>query len=291
MPTVSSEIKKTASDPAEIIQLFPNKPRPGSRAKTLEGAIEIVTDNYVTREYKPSGTYVITEGTRHHIFLDHGYVQEFLPLIYGGGKASEVDISQYSMLSKSATLFVEPSPGSCSEKCRSDLRSGGITLPLKKPYDITKPSFVRYFDIPFAADLDKNIIQRKAIRKYIKFETKAAQGTLSDQEMTIWKRMCNVVDRRKAILLREQAKPQRALGEVITLDTGQRTVKWVSGSILPLSGKALQAIDILNTGEWFEADIIQDQDGSIMELRNIDFRDDYRLATDDEVNDFFFRQT
>jgi hypothetical protein len=60
--------------------------------------------------------------------------------------------------------------------------------------------------------------------------------------------------------------------------------------VVPLSAKAVSAIDILDVGEWFEADVLQDPEGAIVDLRNIDIREDYRLASDGELRDFLIHR-
>jgi hypothetical protein len=54
-----------------------------------------------------------------------------------------------------------------------------------------------------------------------------------------------------------------------------------------LSQKARDSTRFLEFGEWFEADIIPDADGSISDLCNVDPRPDYREGTDEDIEKLF----
>jgi len=290
MSPLSSKRERVLSGTSTVIQgNFPYQRQRSSQRATVGDKLEIIIDEYTEyRRYEPTGTYVTRSGREHRLFLDTEEFKDLFPSVYAAiGTIGSHLPSQYVGTSLPGSREDLPL---LSGGLRSWLQCGATSLPLKVPCNIKDPSFGELFGISPAPNWTENEVQREAIRQYIALEAKAAKGTLSDQEIVTWQKICGIVDRKKMISLREIAKPRRSLGQIIMDSEGRRTVKWASGLVVPLSAKAVSAIDILDVGEWFEADVLQDPEGAIVDLRNIDIREDYRLASDGELRDFLIHR-
>jgi len=169
----------------------------------------------------------------------------------------------------------------------TQIECGYVVLPLRAPCANLGALLREQFDIPVDAKESPGDMCRAAVRRFLALEHKAAIGAMSEDEMATWKKICVVVDREEVHHRRKARTPLKRFGEVCVDDEGKRTIKWSSGSIYPLSLQALSAIEFLDVGEWFEADVYENADGSVLELRNLHPRPDYRLGTDEEVADFF----
>jgi hypothetical protein len=171
------------------------------------------------------------------------------------------------------------------------LRCGSTVLPLKHMPEIYLISDGRYmlkeFDLEFSYKDSVEGVVTKAVRRYLLLEHKATRDTLSDAEFRVWQSVCQLVDRKRIAENRLAQRPRRAIGQVIRERSGYHGVEWSSGLRLPLSQKARDSTRFLEFGEWFEADIIPDADGSISDLCNVDPRPDYREGTDEDIEKLF----
>lgn len=142
------------------------------------------------------------------------------------------------------------------------------------------------FDIVLQGDSRQETAARAAIRKFRDYEGRAARALLSGSDFDLWKRMCETVDRVATIRRREARVFVRTLGQVLTKGDATR-VRWSSGEKVKLKPEAALSLEILNEGEWFEANVRNDEDGAVAELTNVDPRPDYRPPTDEEIDRFF----
>ena len=171
------------------------------------------------------------------------------------------------------------------------LRCGESVLPLKRPYSVAYGADgtmqIEEFGVGFPPGTSQTEVERGLIRRYMNLEHKAAPGALTSDELDVWKGICEVVDRDAVARARAETTPTRMLGEVIEDATGARGIRWVSGLELPIPQEAIRAVEVLNVGEWFEADVYWRGDGAVRALSNVDTRFDYRIATDAEIDAFF----
>jgi len=262
------------------------KDEPGPREQGIDLVVEF--EKYVEYHVEPSGAYVMREGSKHRFFARQEQIQDIVKAL-----------PQYTAQKREPPAFPldrfdweadrERRPHGLALKC------GDLMVPLQRPLQLARRAdgalVAADFDLVFPHGETQEAVHRRAIRRYREYEAKAARAALTSEEMAVWKRICSVVDRRREVELREQAKPRRALRQVLEDANGTRTVKWSSGLVLPLSQRAVAAIMVLDSGEWFEADVVQDVDGNVASLRNIDVRPDYRVATEDEIREYLDRRS
>ena len=57
-----------------------------------------------------------------------------------------------------------------------------------------------------------------------------------------------------------------------------------------VEGDTASEVDFLDVGEWFEADVFTDPEGTVTQVSNVDRRPDYRLASCEQIDEFFRRR-
>lgn len=168
-----------------------------------------------------------------------------------------------------------------------EVSCGNVSLPLLHASHDVRVLLRESFDLNLPDDAPEEAWEKAAVRGYLFLEKKAATGTLTEPEFATWRKISVVVDREKLISRLEKQSPIRAIGQLLKDENGRQTVCWCSDLVLPLSPRALVSLEILEEGEWFEADVYKNAEGCITALENVDIRPDYRLGTEEEIRDFF----
>ena len=173
---------------------------------------------------------------------------------------------------------------------RQELVCGDNVLVLKQALEVEQRAgggvYLPQFDIALVGDDKQETIARAAIRKFRDYEGRAARALLSGSDFELWKRMCETVDRAATVRRREARIFVRTLGQVLSKG-GAVKVRWSSGQEVRLKPEVARSLEIQNEGEWFEANVLNDEEGAVAELTNVDPRPDYRAPTDQDIDRFF----